>query len=172
MSVLWHNMPISSCGKAPAGWKFGVEIQSRKWRWLDQMLGKSNVAIEKNQWNWTSKGQEKRETLWHLEKREVSSVGRSQDWNEWSNSIGCCLRATEYKSYLWYYLTVYVAARHPGLLALWNDSERRLLTCRWQLFVHSVSSTLDVEKVRGSLPPHMVVPTLILYYLNVSKCQK
>lgn len=56
MSVLWHNMPMSSCGKAPAGWKFGVEIQSRKWRWLGQILEKSNVAIEKNQWNWTSKG--------------------------------------------------------------------------------------------------------------------
>lgn len=85
------------------------------------------------------------------------------------DAVCCCPSKT---SCLETYLTVDVAARHPGLLTLWNDSERHFLTRRWQLFVNSVSSKLDVEKVRSSLPPHMVVPTLILYYLNVSKCQK
>uniref|UniRef100_A0A1B6EQN2 Constitutive coactivator of peroxisome proliferator-activated receptor gamma n=1 Tax=Cuerna arida TaxID=1464854 RepID=A0A1B6EQN2_9HEMI len=61
------------------------------------------------------------------------------------------------------------ASPHPGLLKLWLD-EGELLATRWHLFVSSVSPDLNVSRVRDALPPYLVIPTVLLFYINKLKC--
>ncbi|XP_046669805.1 constitutive coactivator of peroxisome proliferator-activated receptor gamma-like [Homalodisca vitripennis] len=61
------------------------------------------------------------------------------------------------------------ASPHPGLFALWNGEDERLVSVRWRLFVSSVSRNLNISRVRY-LPSHLVIPTLILFKLNELDC--
>lgn len=57
------------------------------------------------------------------------------------------------------------AVSHPGLLTLWNSGDESLHDSKWKLFATSVSSRLNVDKLRN-LPAFLVIPTAALYYLK------